>query len=161
VAGTTAVTRRLRAAAAALLLASALIAGCGGSDKEGKFKDGFKRVNAELVTLGQDVGTAVNGARGTPDVELARQFNRFAARLRAIKGRIAKLDPSDKLKSKRDALSSAVDKLIVDLQAIGTAASSHKPDAARLAATALVRDSQPAAEARRALARETGAKPNP
>ena len=153
--------RRWLGAAAALLLASALIAGCGGSSKESKFKDGFKRVNTELVTLGQDVGTAVNGARGTPDTVLARQFNGFAARLRAIKGRIADLDPPDNLKSKRDALSSAVDKLIADLQAIGTAATNHKPDDARLAATALVRDSQPAAEARRALARETGAKPNP
>jgi hypothetical protein len=152
-------SRPLRAALA-LLLVGALVAGCG-SDKKGDFEKDFKGVNSELVTLGQDVGQAVSGARGTPDAELARQFKGFAARLRTIKGRIADLKPPDDLKSKTDALSSAVDKLIGDLQAIGTAAESHKPAAARLAAAALVRDSAPAADARRALARETGAKPNP
>ena len=144
-----------------LLLAAALIAGCGGSDKEATFKKDFKRVNSELVTLGQDVGRAVNGARGTTDAVLSRQFLGYAARLRAVKTRITDLDPPEKLKSKRAALSSAVDRLIADLQAIGTAAASHKPEAAREAATALVQDSQPAADARRALARKTGAKPNP
>jgi hypothetical protein len=145
----------------ALLLASALIAGCGGSDTDATFKKDFKRVNSELVSLGQDVGQAVNVAQGKPDAVLSRQFLGFATRLRAIKGRISDLKPPEKLQSKRVALASAVDRLIADLQAIGTAAASHKPAAARDAATALVRDSQPAAEARRALARETGAKPNP
>jgi outer membrane murein-binding lipoprotein Lpp len=141
-----------------LLLATALLAGCGGTDKGKEFSKDFKPVNDQLLVLGTAVGQAVRTAKGTPDTVLATEFTGFASRLRAIKARIAKLDPPDKLKSQTDALSSSVDRLIADLQGIGTAARDHKPSDARAAAVALVRDSQTARTARRALARETGAK---
>ena len=148
----------MRLSIGTLLLSTALIAGCGGSDKTADFKKDFKVVNDQLLALGEEVGQGLGKAEGTPDAVLATEFTGYAARLRQIKGRIAKLDPPDKLKSQTDALSSAVDRLVVDLQGIGTAAREHKPAAARTAAVALVRDSPKLRAARRAIAKETGAK---
>jgi outer membrane murein-binding lipoprotein Lpp len=141
-----------------LLIATALIAGCGGTDKTAEFKKDFKPVNAQILVLGTEVAQAVNTARGTPDAALATRFLGFASRLRAIRARVDKLDPPDKLKSPTRALSAGLGRLVADLQQIGTAAREHKPNVARAAAGALVRDSQAARDARRELARETGAK---
>jgi hypothetical protein len=141
-----------------LLVATALLAGCGGADKTKDFNKGFKGVNDQLLALGNEVGQGISSAKGTPDATLASEFTGFAARLRAIKGRLDKLDPPDKLKKRTDDLSRSIDRVVTDLQGIGTAAKEHKPAAARTAAQALVRDSVPLRAARRALARETGAK---
>jgi hypothetical protein len=141
-----------------LLVAAALVAGCGGADKTKDFEKGFKGVNDQLLALGTEVGQGLTSAKGTPDATLASEFTGFAARLRAIETRLAKLDPPDKLKKQTDTLSAAIDRLVKDLQDIGTAAKEHTPAAARAAAQALVRDSVPLRAARRAIARETGAK---
>jgi outer membrane murein-binding lipoprotein Lpp len=144
----------------AVLLATALVAGCGSNSKS-QFSSDFKPINDELLQLGSAVGQAVNNAAKTPDAVLAGEFLGFASRLQAIKDRIDKLKPPDDLKSDTKALADAGGRLVADLRAIGTAARNHQPAAARAATVSLVHDSQAAATARRALARKTGAKVNP
>ena len=52
---------RLISAAAGLLLATALLTGCG-TDKRQDFKDDFKPINDRLLALGTSVGQAVSDA---------------------------------------------------------------------------------------------------
>jgi hypothetical protein len=145
----------------ALLLAVALVAGCGGSGNSAQFAKDFKPINDDLLALGAAVGQAVNGAARTPDTMLAGEFGGFASRLEGIKTRIDALKPPDKLKPATGRLSAAVGRLIADLKAIAVAALRHKPADARAGAVALVRDSQAAGAARREIARQTGAKVSP
>ena len=142
-------------AALTLLVVGALIAGCG-TDKKEEFKKDFKPVNAQILALGNEVGKGLTNASKTTDAALSREFLGFATRLQAVKGRLDKLDPPSDLKSKRATLSTALGKLVTDLRGIGTAATTHKPAAARTFTVALLRDSRPVADARRALARAVG-----
>jgi outer membrane murein-binding lipoprotein Lpp len=151
---------RLVSAAAALLLAAALLAGCG-SSKTDDFKSDFKPINDRLLSLGNSVGSAVGSAANKPDLVLAGQFTEFAAQLRSIRGRVDNLDPPDDDKTKVRTLSTALDRLTSDLREIANAARDHNAKAARAATVALVRDSQSAGDARRALARATGARVGP
>ena len=81
--------------------------------------------------------------------------------MQRIKADVAALDPPGELKSQTRALSAGVNRLDADLRAIGTAARTKNPPAARAATVALLRDSQSAGDARRALARKTGARVGP
>ena len=144
-----------------LALAGALLAGCGGDSEKDKFAKAFKPVNDELITLGGNVGQAVGSARNKPDLVLAGQFEGFAGRLQGIKSQIDKLDPPSDLRAQVTSLSAGVSRLIADLRGIGTAARAHDAKAARAATQSLVRDSASAGDARRALARKTGAKVGP
>ena len=143
------------------LLAAVLVAGCGGTDGKDEFGKGFKPVNSELVALGSGVGKALQDAPRTSDQELARRFVGFVTRLQGIKARIVKLDPPGDLEPQVRRLSSAASRLVVDLGGIAAAASRHDRQAFRTAVAALVRDSPAAGDARRALARETGAAVGP
>jgi outer membrane murein-binding lipoprotein Lpp len=147
--------------AVAVLLAASLVAACGGSDKKDEFAKGFKPVNAQIVALGSDVGQALQNASTTADQALARSFLGFVVRLEAIKGRIDKLDPPSDLKSQVAVLSSSVSRMVVDLGGIAAAARAHDPSARRAAIAALIGDSPAAGDARRLLARKTGAPAGP
>lgn len=151
---------RILLAALTLLLAGALVSGCG-SDKKAQFGKDFKPVNDELLALGSAVGQALGAADKTPDAILAGEFLGFASRMQRIKADVAALDPPGELKSQTRALSAGVNRLDADLRAIGTAARTKNPPAARAATVALLRDSQSAGDARRALARKTGARVGP
>ena len=82
-------------------------------------------------------------------------------RLAAIKARIDALKPPGSLRSTIRALSVAVGRLAADMRSIAAAARAHRPDLARSATVALVRDSQAAGAARREIARKTGTKVTP
>ena len=151
---------RLISAAAGLLLATALLTGCG-TDKRQDFKDDFKPINDRLLALGTSVGQAVSDAANKPDLVLAGQFTEFAAQLRSLRGRVDDLDAPDDLKTQTRALSQGLTRLTSDLRNIANAARDHDAKAARAATVALVRDSQTAGDARRALARKTGARVGP
>jgi outer membrane murein-binding lipoprotein Lpp len=146
---------------ATVLLAVALLAGCGGSGNSAQFNKDFKPINDELLNLGAAVGQAVSGAAKTPDTVLAGEFLGFASRLKGIKARLDALKPPDKLKSQEQRLSAALGRLTADLEAIAVAAQNHKPADARAGAVALVRDSRAEGAARREIARKTGAKVSP
>jgi outer membrane murein-binding lipoprotein Lpp len=143
--------------AAALVVAATLVAGCGGNDQKKRFSDGFRPVNAQLVTLGGGVGQALQNAPRTTDAELARRFIGFVTQLQGIRARLAKLDPPGDLEPEVRRLSAAASRLLVDLGGIAAAARAHSRQAFRKAVAALVRDSPPAGDARRTLARKTGA----
>jgi outer membrane murein-binding lipoprotein Lpp len=150
---------RLLRAAAALVLSGALIAGCGGSDKKDAFSRDFKPVNDQLVAVASSVGQAV--ASPVPDAVMAGEFQGFATQLQDVKRRIDSLHPPGDLSAQTAALSAAVGRLTADLRAISLAAKNHNPAATRAATQALVSHSQAAGNARRALARKTGANVGP
>lgn len=143
------------------LLTVVLVAGCGGSDDSAKFKRDFKGVNDELIDLGTTVGQALQKAPQTSDLMLAGEFSGYATQLQALKGRVDALKPPGDLRAKVTALSTALGKLVADLRRIGHAATVHDTTAAREGTQALIADSTAAGNARRALARKTGARVGP
>lgn len=147
--------------AALLLLAAALVAGCGGSGKKDAFRTDFKPIDGQLVALGSSVGQTLQNASRTNDAALARAFTGFVVHLQGIKARIDKLDPPSGLAQQVRVLSSSVSRLIVDLGGIAAAARAHDATAERAATAALVRDSPAVGDSRRALARKTGLPPGP
>jgi outer membrane murein-binding lipoprotein Lpp len=147
--------------AGAVVVVAALVAGCGGNDEKARFGEAFRPVNSQLVALGGSVGQALQNAPKTTDAELARSFMGFVTQLQGIRARIVKLDPPRELEPQVRRLSAAVSRLLVDLGGIAAAARTHSRQAFRTAVAALVRDSPPAGDARRVLARKTGAAVGP
>jgi hypothetical protein len=150
-----------RRSLATLLLAALLVTGCGGTGEKKQFGERFKPVNSQLVALGGSVGQALQSAPKTSDPELATRFLGFVTRLQGIRARIANLDPPGELQSRVRALSAGASRLVVDLGGIAAAARAHDRRAFRVAVAALVRDSGPAGDSRRELARATGAPVGP
>jgi hypothetical protein len=151
-------THRLQVGLATLVVAG-LLGGCGGSDENAKFGKAFQPVNVELRTVMTSVGQAV-AARPT-DTQMASAFTRFATRLGTVKAHIDALKPPASLRTLVRSLSAAAGRLSADMRFIAVAARSHRPDAARAATVALVRDAQAALAAGTAIARKTGIKATP
>ena len=152
--------RRGRRALVGALAALALgLAGCGGDDGASAedFKRDFAQVNDQILAIGDDIGNGISSARGETDAELAREFAGLAKRARAAKTRLDGLEPPEDLEDERDRLSAALERGAADLTDIAAAARTHDAKAARSATQRLVRDSPPIRNARRALARKTGA----
>jgi hypothetical protein len=145
--------------ALATLGVAGVLAGCGGSDENAKFGKAFQPVNLELRTVMTSVGQAV-AARPT-DTQMASDFARFATRLGTVKAHIDALKPPASLRKLVGSLSTTVGRLGADMRFIAAAARTHKPEAARAATVALVRDSQAAEGAGREIARKTGIKVTP
>lgn len=142
-----------------VLLTAGLLAGCGGgSDDDAKFKKDYRAVNDQLLQLGETVGRALQAAPQTTDAQLAGEFSGFATQLDEVGKRIDELKPPSDLRAKVDGLSTAVEALSKDLKDIAHAANVHDTTKAREATQALIRDSRAARDARRALAKKTGAK---
>jgi hypothetical protein len=146
-----------------VLLIAGLLAGCGGdtSGDTSSFDKDYAAVNDQLLGLGQSVGRALQNAPQTTDAMLAGEFAGFANQLDEVKGRLDVLKAPGHLKPKVEALSTAVGALSGDLRDIAHAATVHDTTKAREATQALLRDSRTARDARRALAKETGAKVGP
>jgi hypothetical protein len=146
------------------VLTCALLAGCGGgggSDSSDRFNSEYKTINDQLLQLGTTVSDALQKAPQTTDPMLAGEFSGFANQLDQIKGRLDVLRPSAEVRSQFEALSIAIGKLAGDLRDIAHAATVHDTTGAREATKALVSDSKAAGDARRALARKTGARVGP
>jgi hypothetical protein len=143
------------------LLTAALLAGCGGGSDDDSFKKDYKSVNDQLLRLGSSVGQALQNAPQTSDAMLAGEFSGFATQLDDVRRRVDALKPPSDLKPQVDALSTAVAALSKDLRDIGHAANVHDTTKAREATQALISDSRAARDARRALARKTGARVGP
>jgi hypothetical protein len=143
-------------------LTAALLAGCGGgSGDKGAFKKDYTAVNDQLLRIGDTVGQALQNAPKTTDAMLAGEFSGFATQLDDVRRRVDALKPPADLRPQVDALSTAVAALSKDLRDIGHAANVHDTTKAREATQALIGDSRTARDARRALARKTGAKVGP
>ena len=149
----------------ALLLGAGLLAGCGGDDDGGgdtasqkeQFDEGYKPINDEFVAVGNDVGQAVQTAKGKSNQELATTFGSLATRVLALKDRLTDLDPPDEYKADADRLARSMDVVAADLSAISDAAERGDADDARTRTQGLFRHSVETRTARRTLARKTGA----
>ena len=135
------------------------VAGCGGSSENAKFGKAFGPVNAELRAVMTSVGQTV--AARPSDTQMASAFSRFATQLATVRAHIDALKPPSSLRTLTGTLSAAVGRLTADMRAIGSAAVAHRPEEARAATVALVRDSQAAEGAVREIGRKTGTKVTP
>ena len=141
-------------AAVLALAASLALAACGGSDEEAFDKD-FRAVNARIVTLGEDVGKAVNGASRKRDTQIEDQFGKLSKRAGELAQEVDELEPPDKLKSTKEALAKSLDDAKDSLGQIEQAAGKHDADAARKATIQLVGAADDLRDSRQKLERAT------
>jgi len=132
---------------------AALLAGCGGDDAAEQYKEDVPQISRELVSLGREVGSAIEAAGEQSDDELAAEFQDFAQRLGGLRDELEGLEPPDDLADEQDALVAAVSEVRDSLAAISDAAEASDPDAARTATEELVRGSEELREARVDLVR--------
>jgi hypothetical protein len=142
----------------ALLLALALPLAACGEDKTATFKKDFKPLNSKIVALGQDVGSAVNGASGKSDRQIQQQFGSLSRKTGTLQKEVNRLEPPDDLAAAKRALVDAMGNARDALGDIEKAAGAGDPQAARRATIQLVAASQDLRSERRKLARATGAK---
>jgi hypothetical protein len=133
------------------LVALALTA-CGES-AEDKYKEEFPPLSQKLVSLGQEVGQAVQGASGSTDQQLADDFANYAKELGGIQQDIDDLEPPEDLAEDQDQLVSAIGDVQGALDDIAEAADKGDPEAARQATIDLIQGSEELRDSRRKLAR--------
>ncbi len=150
-------TRILAAAAVSLTLA---LSACGsddsGKDSGASFKQDYQAESVKLKGVGEDLATAINGASGMTDVQVAKTFGGLADRAHASADRLKDLEPTDEAKATLTKLENAVEKAAGDLDTITAAARTANPDAAKTAAAALVAASAPIRDARAELDKLVG-----
>jgi hypothetical protein len=128
------------------------LAACGGGDGD-EYGDEFKRLSQRIVSLGEDVGEAIETASQSTDPELADQFGGFAGELRRVRRELDELEPPEELADEHDELLSASADVQAALEDIARAAERSDPDAARQATIELVAQSSELRDARLTLAR--------
>lgn len=143
---------RLLTALIAVVLALTGPAACGGGDSDDEYKDDFPPISRDIVSLGQEVGEAIQNAGESTDEQLAEDFSGFARRLGALDQRLGELEPPDDLSGEQQNLSEAIGGVQASLEDIADAAEQRDPDAARRATLDLIERSEGLREARRALA---------
>jgi hypothetical protein len=135
-----------------LLLAAALLLGACGEDKAKTFRQDFRPLNAKILGLGRDVGSAVTGASGKSDSQIQAEFAALAKRTGSLRTQVDDLDPPDDLKKDEDDLVAAMGDAQKSLNQISAAAKRHDPDAARRGTIQLVAASDDLRSSRRRLA---------
>jgi hypothetical protein len=87
-----AVRRPLLLALVAALLATGLLAGCGGDDDNGgdeaaegkeRFDTAYRPINDQFLALGRETGQVITTARGKSNASLATKFESLATRVAA------------------------------------------------------------------------------
>jgi hypothetical protein len=147
-----------------LAIAAIAVAGCGSSSSgpsKTDFNTGYKPLNAEILAIGNGVGTTIQSAKNKSDVVLATTFEALATRLDQVKTKLGGLKAPDDYKSDVAALDKAVGTVSADLHSIASAAKGHDIAGARTATQKLVTDAPALRDARRALAQKTGAATGP
>jgi len=162
------VRRRVLPVVALVALA---FAGCGGDSKkdddaadaakakataEAAFKKGAKAATTETTKIGDDLGTAIQGADKQTDAALAAEFTSLASRARGVVGDLNALETPQASRAEVTALVGALTTGAQDLDAIATAARAHDASSARSATTTLVQDSPAIKTAKEALEAEVG-----
>lgn len=165
------VRRRVLPAVALVALA---FAGCGGDSKkdddaadaakakataQAVFKKGAKAATTETTKIGDDLGTAIQGADKQTDAALAADFTSLASRARGVVGDLNALETPQESRAEVTALVGALTTGAQDLDAIATAARAHDASSARSATQTLVQDSPAIKSAKEALEAEIGAGP--
>jgi hypothetical protein len=144
----------VRRAPVFLLLAAALIAGCGGASKDDYSAD-FRPLNKKIVALGDKIGKGAAKASGQSDREIEKEFGGYAKETSALRGELDDLDPPDDLESDHEKLGSALGDAEHALSGIENAAQEHDAQAARSSTLDLVQASRNLRAARRRLERAT------
>jgi hypothetical protein len=139
------------------LVAALAVAACG-EDKEETYKEDFPAVNDKIVALGTDVAKTIRGASTQSDEQIEKEFGEYAQRMGDLQQEADELEPPDDLKSDQDDLTGAMGDIQGSLENIEKAAGDGDANAARQATLQLVRSSAQLREARRKLAKATGAK---
>jgi hypothetical protein len=137
------------------LAAVLLLAGCG-EDKSKTFTKDFRPVNARIVVLGRDVGSAVTGASGKSDRQIQTSFAALGKRITALRKQVDALDPPGKWENDRNDLSESMNDAGKALNGIAAAAAKGDPQAARRATIQLVSASDDLRSSRLRLARASG-----
>jgi hypothetical protein len=142
-------------ALAAVALATLVIAACGGGndDDTASFEEDYPALSDRLVSLGEEVGTAIENADTETDQALADQFGRFAEQLGGLRQDLEELEPPEELAAERDDLLAAMGEVRTSLDGIASAAEEGDPQAARDATLELVEGSAELRDARQALSR--------
>ena len=146
-----------RALLLALLLIATAAIGCGES-KEEKFDKEFRSLNGKIVSLGEDVGRATQGASSKSNVQIEREFGGLARRTGALQQDVDELEPpNDQLEQQQADLVEAMGDAQDAIEGIEKAADENDAQGARSSAVELGEASVELRTARRKLARETGA----
>ncbi len=135
----------------ALLLALALTA-CSES-AEDEYRDELPRIDRRLAALGGAVTGGLREAGASDDSAVAREFGGYAARLGELRGRLEDLEAPDPLAKDHGELLAAMGAVRRALAEIAEAARRGDADAARAAATSLVREGERLDRDRRQLVR--------
>jgi hypothetical protein len=156
-------SRALAAGGAALVLAAGTLAGCGGSDSSTTATTtattltitgasaAYAPIRVEIVGIGKDIGTAIEGARSSTDAQLADQFSALTVRVEGAVARLERLTVPASLRTALDQLQQALTIGAADLRAVATAARRHDAQAAKEAAQRLAGDSAGIRQARAAV----------
>ena len=163
------VRRRVLPVVALVALA---FAGCGGDSKKddeaadaakakaaatAAFKKGAEAATTETTQIGDDLGTAIQGASKQTDAALAAEFTSLASRARGVVSDLNALQTPLQSRAEVTALAGALTTGAQDLDAIATAARAHDASSARSATQTLVQDSPAIKTAKEALEAEIGA----
>jgi hypothetical protein len=119
----------------------------------------FAPVNAQIVKIGDDIGTSIGAADKETDTQLAKQFAGLATRTSAASIKVSKLQgATGPLAADQRKLQLSLAKVASDLAGIYRAAMLHSAPKAKAATIALIKDSTPVKSARIALAHALGIK---
>jgi predicted nucleic acid-binding Zn-ribbon protein len=127
------------------------VAACGGDDESEAFNEDFPALSQRIVTLGEEVGNAIETAGETTDQQLAEEFDGFARDLGALRRELERLEPPEEVADERDDLVEAMGEVRASLEEIADAAVESDPAAARAATLELVDRSAELREAREVL----------
>jgi hypothetical protein len=122
-------------------------------------KQAFAPLNAQIVRIGDDIGTSIKGADKVTDAQLATQFAGLATRASGASIKVGKLQgATGATLTLQRRLQLALAKGASDLASIEAAVLAHSAARARTATIALIKDSPPIRSLRIAFAKAAGLK---
>jgi hypothetical protein len=143
------------------VFAAVALVACGSSDSSSKsddFAKAYKPLNAKLLGVGQDLGTAITGINAkTTDVQAAAQFEKVSTDLKNVGDEIAKLDPPSDLKDDVGSLTSEITAVDGSLDKIVAALKAHDDKVAGASTVTMLKQSKTLNTAQNKVAAATGA----
>jgi len=155
-----------------LIVGLLALAGCGGSNSKTTtttktvsavttFKNAYAAEKAKLSKLGENVGSAVEGANKKSNEALMKQFQSLGARATALSGALGQLEAPAQYKGYLSTLQSSITQVAGSLHAIEAAAAANDPEAAKAAAEALVANAQEVKKSDNSLSAKLGLPTSP